>query len=406
MRFLTCGVLIMVAISSCSGDDKETPRDAAVWITVDGTDWARVRDSSLGGRGEQQMTSVVRLGSRLVAAGFEIVGGESDARVWISDDGRDWTKITDPDLGGPGEQTIWAIAEAGPGLVAVGSTGDSEDTEAAVWVSTNGLEWARAPSTPSFTGRGDQAMYAIGVYDGLIVVAGHDYTDAALWTSNDGLAWSPVNDPAFGGDQEQKIWSLTVAEPGLIAVGEDGRDAAVWIFDGSAWSQIQDQTAFGGDGHQWMRDITEFDGLLVAVGGAFLYEEIYFLGRGLTGSLDAMVWTSPDGINWDRVDDENGVLGGVGDQVIQQVVVWESRLLGVGYDLAGRGPVEEGLAPYGSGLDVDAAVWMSNDGLVSTKVSSRAFGGEDWQDIWDVVVVPGVGVIAVGGDDLGTPTSN
>ena len=352
------------------------------------------------------MTSVVRFGSRLVAAGFEVFDGERDARIWISDDDRDWMIITDPDLGGPGEQTIWAMAEVGSGLVAVGTTGDSEDTDAAVWVSTDGLDWARVPSPPSFGGRGHQAMNAISVVGGQIVAVGYDYTDAAVWTSGDGLAWSAVDDSAFGGDGEQKIWSLAVVEPGLIAVGEDDRDAAVWIFDGSAWAQIQDQTAFGGDGHQLMRDVTEFDGRLVAVGGAFLYEDIFFLGRGLGGTLDAMVWASEDGLSWDRVDDEGGALGGVGEQVMQRVVVWESSLLSVGYDLSGRGGVEEGLAPYGSGLDVDAAVWASDDGLAWTKVSSRAFGGEDWQDIWDIVVVPGEGVVAVGGDDLGTPTSN
>ncbi len=406
LRPLAPGVLVViVALSACGASDAETPRDAAVWTTSDGTDWARVRHPALGGRGEQQMTAVVRFGSHLVAAGFEIVNGERDARVWASTDGRDWTIIIDPDLGGPGEQTIWAIAEAGPGLVAVGTTGDSEDTDAAVWVSADGFEWVRAPSIPSFTGRESQGMNAITVYDGLIVAAGFDYMDAAVWTSNDGLVWSPVTQPAFVGDGEQKIWSLTVAKPGLIAVGEDDRDAAAWIFDGSTWTQIQDQIAFGGDGHQLMRDVIEFDGLLLAVGGAFLYEEIYFLGRGLSGTLDAMVWTSHDGVTWDRVDDEDGVLGGVGEQVMQRVVVWDSRLLGVGYELAGRGAVEEGLAPFASGLDVDAAVWTSDDGLAWNKVSSRAFGGEDWQDIWDVVVVPGVGAVAVGGDDFGTPPS-
>ena len=91
---------------------------------------------------------------------------------------------------------------------------------------------------------------------------------------------------------------------------------------------------------------------------------------------------------------------------MHRVVVWESRLIGVGYDLARGGNVEEGLAPFGSGLDVDAAVWTSSGGRAWTRVSSRALGGEDWQDIWDVVVVPEVGLIAVGGDDLGTPPSS
>jgi hypothetical protein len=186
-------------------------------------------------------------------------------------------------------------------------------------------------------------------------------------------------------------------------VGEDDRDAAVWTFDGTASTRIEDPV-FGGDGHQLIRDVVEWDDILVAVGGAFTYEEIYFLGRGLSGNLDALVWTSQDGLVWNRVE-EADVPSGVGDQVMQRAVIWDDMLLAVGYDLAGRGNVEEGLATYGSGLDVDAAVWSSDDGSSWTRVNSRALGGDDWQDIWDVVVVPHTGLVVVGGDDLGSPSS-
>jgi hypothetical protein len=37
-----------------------------------------------------------------------------------------------------------------------------------------------------------------------------------------------------------------------------------------------------------------------------------------------------------------------------------------------------------------------------TRANSQALGGDDWQDIWGVAVVPELGIVAVGGDDLGT----
>lgn len=398
MRLL--GVCVLATIlGACSSLAEETPRDAAVWTASDVADWSRIANQSLGGPGEQQMTALTTFGEKLVAVGFEIIDGDRDGRAWVSEDGREWVKTTDSDLGGPGEQSVWAVTEAGPGLIAAGSTGTSQDVDAAVWVSADGLDWTQVPSNTSFQGRGIQSIVTVAVYDDQIFAGGTDYTGAALWTSTDGMSWSPVAHPGFAGDGEQKLWKLQTTSRGLIAVGEDNRDAAVWILDDS-WTRVEDPV-FGGDGHQLIRDVVEWDDMLVAVGGAFTYEEIYFLGQGLGGNLDALVWTSRDGLVWNRVVDED-VPGGVGDQVMQAVVVWDDRLLGVGYDLAGRGNIEEGLAPFGSSLDVDAAVWSSDDATTWTRANSQALGGDDWQDIWDVAVVPELGVVAVGGDDLGT----
>jgi hypothetical protein len=390
-------------LAACSSLEEETPRDAAVWTASDAANWSRIATESLGGLGEQQLTAVSLFGSKLVAVGFEIIDGERDGRAWISDDGQEWVKVTDPDLGGPGEQSIWTVTEAGPGLIAAGTTGSSRDLDAAIWVSTDGLGWTQVPSIASFQGRGDQTVDTITVYDDRVFAGGADYTNAALWTSADGISWSPVADSDFAGHGEQGIRKLQATTHGLIAVGEDDRDAAVWILDGTAWTRIGDP-AFGGDGHQLIRDLVEWDDILVAVGGAFIYEEIYFLGGGLAGNLDALAWTSKDGQLWNRVEEED-VPSGFGDQVMQRVVVWDDNLLAVGYDLAGRGNIEEGLAPFGSGLDVDAAVWSSHDGTEWTRESSLSLGGDDWQDIWDVVVVPDVGLVAVGGDDLGSSFS-
>ena len=65
---------------------------------------------------------------------------------------------------------------------------------------------------------------------------------------------------------------------------------------------------------------------------------------GLGGDFDAAVWTSPDGVAWTRVPDDETVFGGAGNQMALGVIVRGPGLVVVGRDdLAG---------------DRDAAVWV------------------------------------------------
>ena len=397
----TVGLLLAVGLTSCGSSlSEETPRDAAVWIADSPSNWTRIDDAALGGVGEQQITSVTVFEDLIVAGGFETINGDRDARVWISGNGSDWEKIVDPDFGGAGEQTIWSIAKVDNGLVAGGTTGDSLEVDAAVWHSLDGRNWERAPTELSFTGPGDQAILTVVGFDDRIFAAGDDYLDAAVWVSTDGSTWTLITDAALGGEGEQTIYQLEVTEHGLLAVGDDNRDAAMWVLEGESWKKL-DQPAFGGPGHQVIQDVASFSNGLIAVGGVFEYDDIYFLGRGVRGQLDALVWFSADGTTWTRVE-ADAVLAGRGHQVMEQTVAWGSTLVGVGYDLAGRGNVVEGLAARGSGLDVDAGVWVSHDGMDWEYIVDSDLGGDDWQDIWDIVIVPEIGAVAVGGDDLGT----
>ena len=122
--------------TASAGDDL----DGAVWISVDGLNWARVSDAraGLGAPGDQEMFSVVAGGPGLVAVGYEgLAGGGWDAAVWVSADGLIWTRVSDEsgELGGADFTDMRWVVVGGPGLVAVGSSGSESDTDAAVWVS-------------------------------------------------------------------------------------------------------------------------------------------------------------------------------------------------------------------------------------------------------------------------------
>ena len=95
-----------------------------------------------------------------------------------------------------------------------------------------------------------------------------------------------------------------------------------------------DEAVFGGTRDQVMRSVTSGGPGLVAVGSA---------GKG--GDHDAIVWTSPDGLNWSRVAHDEKAFGGESIQVMQYVTIAPSGLRALGLD----GPFDAS----------SAAVWIS-----------------------------------------------
>ena len=93
-------------------------------------------------------------------------------------------------------------------------------------------------------------------------------------TTASSLSWSrvPNDEEVFGGDGSQEMVSVTVGGPGLVAVGNeessDGQDAAVWTSpDGISWTRVpNDEEVFGGDGDLFMQSVTVGGPGLVAVG--------------------------------------------------------------------------------------------------------------------------------------------
>jgi len=131
--------LVAVGFDDAAGDG----RDAAIWISSNGTKWTEVTGGALAGAGDQVLTRVYPTGStrrgfpKLVGGGFVVVNGDQNAVIWYSDDGRTWTRETSSQdqLGGPGAQAVGSIVAVDHGfpLVAVGSDGSGKDGDAAVW---------------------------------------------------------------------------------------------------------------------------------------------------------------------------------------------------------------------------------------------------------------------------------
>ena len=254
---------------------------AAIWTSPDGSMWTRVAhdEAVFGGPGDQRVEAVTTLSDD---RGWLAVGsdGQGDAAVWVSSDGSTWARIAVEGLGGPADQVLLDVVAGQRGLVAVGSDGGS----AAAWTSPDGTAWARTdlgPGRASALAVGDTGLVAVGSTAG-------DDLDAASWHSADGTTWARAEGDDLTGPSDQQLAGVTTGDDVIVAVGATnlggGGDAAAWT-SGSAgtWSRsAHDENVFGGDQAQHMADVASVGNLAVAVGWS---------GSG-PESRDAAVWTT------------------------------------------------------------------------------------------------------------------
>lgn len=276
--------------------------EPALWVSVDGAAWTELPlDEEVFGDGGPR--SVIAAGPGLVAVGDG---------VWTSGDGISWSRVPDEE-GVFQDAEILSVAVGGPGLVAVGVVGGGEFDHGAVWTSVDGTAWSRVPhDDDAFGGRSpgvDITMSQVAAGGPGLVAVGMDWSrsdaDAAAWTSEDGLTWARVPDDGevFGGSGHQAINSVIAAGPGLIAVGTEraaSQQAAVWTsVDGLTWSRVDRDESGSLDGGQ-MNSVVVADPGLVAVG---------WLGWVGGPDSEAVVWTSTDGVTWNRASDGDSAIG-------------------------------------------------------------------------------------------------
>jgi hypothetical protein len=319
-------------------------------------------DSADFGDGAFVPWSVTAGGPGLVAVGStgaaEQISADDVAAVWTSVDGFTWSRVSHDEAVFP-QGRMSSVTVGGPGLVAVGSTGTPNavflgEADVAVWTSVDGLVWARVPHEKASLGQGTMNSVTAGG-PGLVAV-GEDKDDAAVWTSVDGFTWSrvPHDEAVFGGPDLSSInygavspasmASVTSGGPGLVAVGQDNGDAAVWTsVDGLIWSRVPaDEAVFGGPNRQMMLGVTVGGPGFVAVGQDGPANNFV-----MTDYINAVVWTSVDGIKWIRVPHDEAVFGsqGIDDrQGMNSVIAGGPGLVAVG--LAENGRDEGGAAVW------------------------------------------------------------
>jgi hypothetical protein len=321
--------------------------DAAIWLSTTGDHWEAVDSAELRGPDVQRINGITTFPRTvdgfggIIAAGSDSSEGDTDASVWISNNGRDWVETS---ISAPGQQEIARIRYSKFGFTAVGWDGKGGDADGAVWSSDTGTAWSE--STTNLGGPGDQYVSKVTPFTThgrteLVAVGSSDETGAktgAVWTWHEGSQWvrSPDPEGAFTGPGEE-IRDVIAFEGRLIAVGFDSvggdQNGAVWnSVDGQTWERVEMPDVMDGSGDQAIAKIIGVPRpspsnlpLLVAGG----YDTASGTGAG-AGTSDAAVWYSNDGLVWLRDLTDEEALGGGGQQQIYNFAQLGPRLIAVG----------------------------------------------------------------------------
>ena len=277
-----------------------------MFLSDDGVTWEPASDGAFGGHSP---VAVAAGGPGLVAVGTEILfdaNGDqvNDAIVWVSADGRDWERVTDPDLTGPGRQEVFTVIATQVGLIASGWGIDdfsARDEDFMVWLSTDGRDWERV--TMGLQAAGQQRVgldpeinrHSIAARDTIVIVGRQQLPGApnlspAIWVSNDGTTWEPATGAPLS--EQGELNSISANDNLFVAVGSDGKDALVLISsDGRTWERVA-QDSLDASGTQRMSGIERSGEGFIALGYTQPTNEQAF----------PAVWHSPDGRRWESLD--------------------------------------------------------------------------------------------------------
>ena len=315
-----------------------------------------------------------------------------------------WGRVDNGDaFDSRGDLVLTAMAYDGARLVAVGYeqpspvVGEFFPTAPTIWQSADGIDWAQ--STLQALG---ELRDVIAFDEGFIAVGQTDAGTAAVWNSDDADFWELVEVEPVAGVGSARMLGLTQGPDGaFVAVGVEmylpvssgpgpDLDAAVWLSeDGEAWQRVED-SAFGLIGYQPNNE-GEFNGEIVdvdympdvgyvAVGSASLSgdDEVDF------PTQMPAVWVSADGLSWQRHSLE-------GEFRLRGVTATDGAIVAYGVSTLHGSPT------------ADAVILASEDGVAWSRANGE-FGGLDptdgIQSINDVVEIPGVGLFALGSDDV------
>ena len=307
------GQWIAVGVHTAASVDGGTGEEARIWISKDRRHWEAVADPQ-SFSGDIYITSVAVGPTGIVAVGRQ----DSRAQAWFSADGRSWRAA--PLQESLGDGMAMAVEHGPTGYVAVGYTfALGVGVSAAVWRSTDGLEWHLMPAAEGFE---STSLMSIAFSHGLEVVVGGtthvDTSDAAgptvpsAWSSRDGLNWSHAQLPF---EDSADVLGVVANANGFLAVG-NGAGPQVWVSDaGDAWRLLEADAYPGAGRTAGLTGVASSGNGLVATG----YDSDGESGWGT-------IWVSDNGLTWRSVAGKELFLG-VG---LHAVVIEPNGLVAVG----------------------------------------------------------------------------
>ena len=232
---------------------------AAIWTSSDGLVWHAV-DPAAARLGIGVVSDVAATGDGLVAVGtIDDPAGTHDGAVWVSADGTNWARVADADPGltGPDETELSRVISFAGGLFIVGNHGSHEERvrcerllggvasldvapppQTALscgwgrehhWLSPDGSSWVRLPpldplpGQPQPPGRRPIEFRILAAGGPGLVNLAEDTVppegDTRIWVSADGRAWLPVDPPFPVAGSTQA--GIRVVGRHIVAIGEN-----------------------------------------------------------------------------------------------------------------------------------------------------------------------------------------
>jgi hypothetical protein len=213
------------------------------------------------------------------------------------------------------------VAPLGDGFIAVGAVFDEQDADPIVVVSTDGRTFAG--EQPAHRGEGNQEYTDVCVTpDGTALAVGQagatgNYDVTVAVRDAEG-AWTKATHPGFKGAGSQQAYSCAASDQGFVVVGADSRsgsvDARIWVSeDGITWEELT-SGLLGGAGDQW-----------ASAAAAVPDDEGWLVGGtdSVSGDADIALWRVTSSGDIDRRDRGEPALGGPGEQSISDITIAE-----------------------------------------------------------------------------------
>jgi hypothetical protein len=301
-----------------------------------------------------------------------LVSGPTLTYVYTSADGRSWTErgtVTGDDALG----ITGPMGTDGKVYVALGGEGGGvhygPQQNGAAWVSTDLVDWTKAPVQQAFGGAGFRGI--AGGPSGFVAI-GFDQAGQAVWFSPDGLHWSVESDPRTFPANGTEPTGIVHTASGFVMVGRIGDGAATWTSsDGRSWSLRSPMPEGAGisliglaDGHAGL--------VTLAVGG----QQVEVSPSDIRFAVTP--WISTDGVAW-HVQPASAALFGATATIVAAPG---------GYVAAGT-----------VGTDPGAHLWTSTNGTDWVPVAGVDLGGASV----DHLISDGSHVLLVGQDASGGP---
>jgi hypothetical protein len=241
-----------------SCEDNEFPCLAGpyptVWTSTDGTAWTRIpveQGESIGPVLDVLVTDHGIVATGAVTEPTQDGGTSSSPTVWLSGDGISWSRVwqgaavRDAEFGSGPAAVVLALDPDGLIVGAGSAYNESGEGVAAVWVSSNAVDWIRVdPESVEFASDAGHGAFMSDIVWGPtgFVAVGGDGSRAAVWTSTDGVTWARTD---TGRAPIESAWPLTAIaalDGGYVAAGPDGHAEVLTLWtstDGISWDRVQ-----------------------------------------------------------------------------------------------------------------------------------------------------------------------